>query len=607
MPPFDPRREPVRFAPTLTVMAVAVCAAGMTMAARSEPATAKAKPVVESTQTGKGKADKAQASKTGAKAEAKSATAKGKSKAAEASSAKTPAGKTSKTAKTSEKASDAKTAKAELAKTGKAVSGAKTAKADNTKTADAKTAKDEKAKAADIKTAKADKTKPPGTKAAGTKTAKADAAKPDPVKVAAKSSKTAKTSGPEPKYGAAQTIKVRLHKGETLEAAIRRAEASPAEAKAAAAHVQKALGKAPGAGQLFAVEVAPREGRVGAGRLMGLTLKSAALADPVVLGRSKTGELTLSERTKLALAKAEAKSSRKAPVIDAEDEDEASEETATVQRAKLITGEVRGSLFGSARKAGVGSGQIGEIIKAFAAKVDFQRDLKAGDKFTVVYDDDGKLLYAKIKSRGSYRFARNGGEVLWLDDDGKSLKHGLLRTPVDGARMSSRFGLRIHPILGYAKMHQGIDFAAATGTPIMAAGDGVVVEARRWGGYGNWLRIKHAGGYESGYAHLSRYASGLQVGDKVHQGQLVAYVGSTGASTGPHLHHEIWHNGKRVDPRGARIPTGFALEGQELVAFKAQQAKVQAALERSNTKMAGGKRRTKVAGLRPSKDADIEA
>jgi len=146
--------------------------------------------------------------------------------------------------------------------------------------------------------------------------------------------------------------------------------------------------------------------------------------------------------------------------------------------------------------------------------------------------------------------------------------------------------------------------AAAEGTPIMAAGDGVVVEARRWGGYGNWLRIKHSGGYESGYAHLSRYASGLQVGDKVHQGQLVAYVGSTGASTGPHLHHEIWLNGKRVDPKGARIPTGFALEGPELIAFKAQQAKVRAALERTDTKLAGAKRRTKVAGLRPSKDAD---
>ncbi|MBW3559223.1 MAG: peptidoglycan DD-metalloendopeptidase family protein, partial [Proteobacteria bacterium] len=491
-----------------------------------------------------------------------------------------------------------KTAKAGKSDAGKPAKteGTKTAKADKTKPQPVNTAATSKSKPGETKSAKADAVKA-GAKAEGTKTAKAD-----PAKAGAKAgrAKTAKATAPEPTYGAAQTIKVRLRKGETLEAAIRRAEASPDDAKTAAAQVQKALGKAPGVGQVFALEVAPRAGRVGAGRLMGLTLKSAALTDPVVLGRSKGGDLTLTGRAKLAVAKAETKADAKA----------ASDDTSApmVQRAKLITGEVRGSLFGSARKAGVGAGQIGEIVRAFAAKVDFQRDLKAGDKFTVVYDDDGKLLYARIKAKGSYRFARPGGEVMWLDDDGKSLKHGLLRTPVDGARMSSRFGLRIHPILGYAKMHQGIDFAAASGTPIMAAGDGEVVEIRRWGGYGNWLRIRHSGGYESGYAHLSRYASGLNVGDKVKQGQLVAYVGSTGASTGPHLHHEIWLNGQRVDPKGAKIPTGFALEGRELVAFKAQQAKVQAALGRGDSsRMVDGKPRTKVAGLRPAKHGDGDA
>ena len=571
MPPFDPRREPVRFAPTLTVMAVAVCAAGLTMAAKSEPTSSKAtKAAAVSTQSGKAKADKAESSKTGAKAKAEAKPVAKAEKAAEA--------KTSKSAKVADAEADAKSTKASGSK---AAATSKIAKSDEGKAETAKTAAGKAAKGQ-------------------SKTAKAEAIKADVQPDAkAKGAKTAKAAASEAKYGAAQTIKVRLRKGETLEAAIHRAEASPDEAKIAAAQIQKALGRAPGAGQLFAVEVAPRTGRVGAGRLMGLTLKSSALADPVVLGRSKSGELTLTGRTKLALAKAETKTAAKA---DAEETS-----APTVERAKLITGEVRGSLFGSARKAGVGSGQIGEIVKAFAAKVDFQRDLKAGDKFTVVYDDDGKLLYAKIKAKGSYRFARPGGEILWLDDTGQSLKHGLLRTPVDGARMSSRFGLRIHPILGYAKMHQGIDFAAASGTPIMAAGDGEVVEIRRWGGYGNWLRIRHSGGYESGYAHLSRYASGLNVGDKVKQGQLVAYVGSTGASTGPHLHHEIWLNGKRVDPRGAKIPTGFALEGKELASFKAQQAKVQAALGRGETKLAASKKRTKVAGLRPAKGADSAA
>lgn len=552
MPPFDARREPIRFAPALAVMTVAVCAAGMTMATRAEPTEAKVAAVAAKAETGKSKTSKSGAKKVTAvaKAEAKSdgkAVAAKTEKASKTAASQAETGKTAKASKSADaKVEPAKTAKAEAAK---------------------KTGKDAKAEAS--------------------KSVKADAAKSETAKVA--EAAPVKSAAKGPKYGEPQSIKVKLRKGETLEAAIRRAEASPEEAKTAAAKVEKALGRAPKAGQLFAVDVAPREGRVGAGRLMALRMNSSS--DPIVLGRSKAGELTLASRAKTV--------GEKTPVDKAVDDDGSSD--AKVTRAKLITGEVRGSLFGSARKAGVGGGHIGEIVKAFAAKVDFQRDLKAGDKFTVVYDDDGKLLYAKIKAKGSYRFARPGGEVLWLDDDGKSLKKGLLRTPVDGARMSSRFGMRRHPILGYAKMHQGIDFAAASGTPIMAAGDGTVVEIKRWGGYGNWLRIKHTGGYESGYAHLSRYASGLKEGDKVKQGELVAYVGSTGASTGPHLHHEIWLNGKRVDPKGARIPTGFALEGKELVAFKAQQARVEAALDRGERQLASGKAKTKVAGLRPAK------
>lgn len=551
MPVFDPRREPVRFTPKLTVALAALCMAGVSLGTAAKPAADKARAAAEQTKSGKSKpategSAKATKSKPAAKAEGGAKTA-----AAKAKSTKTKEDTASKSAKLDD-------AKAKAAGKGEA----KTAKADGDKAS------------------KASKT------AAGnsdTKTAKVEG------DAASKATKTAAAEKPakDVKYGAAQTIKVKLRKGETLEAAIRRAEAAPEEAKAAAARIEKALGKAPAAGQLFSVEVAPREGRVGAGRLMALTMKGAAF-EPVALKRSKGGELTLAARAK-------------APVDAESDGDEAAEPG--LQRAKLITGEVRGSLYGSARKAGVGSSQVGEIVKAFAAKVDFQRDLKVGDKFTVVYDKDGDLLYAKIKSKGSYRFARGDGKVLWLDDDGRSLKSGLLRTPVDGARMSSRFGLRIHPILGYAKMHQGVDFAAASGTPIMAAGDGTVVEIKRWGGYGNWLRIRHSGGYESGYAHLSRYASGLNVGDKVRQGQLVAYVGSTGASTGPHLHHEIWLNGKRVDPKGAKIPTGFALEGKELAAFKAQQATVKAALNRRDTQLAKSREKTKVAGLRPAKDA----
>jgi murein DD-endopeptidase MepM/ murein hydrolase activator NlpD len=152
-----------------------------------------------------------------------------------------------------------------------------------------------------------------------------------------------------------------------------------------------------------------------------------------------------------------------------------------------------------------------------------------------------------------YRFQRANGEAEYFDEFGKNIKGFLLRTPIDGARITSLFGLRRHPVLGYTRAHQGIDFGAGTGTPIVAAGDGVVLEARRWGGYGNWLRIRHNGGWDTGYGHISRYASGIRPGMHVRQGQVVAYVGSTGLATGPHLHYEVWKNGQRQNPIGAKI------------------------------------------------------
>ncbi|MDP8917157.1 MAG: hypothetical protein M3M95_08155, partial [Pseudomonadota bacterium] len=324
--------------------------------------------------------------------------------------------------------------------------------------------------------------------------AKASTDKPEAVKVASKSGKSdAKSASNTPGYGKPQLIKVKLRKGETLEAAVRRAEASAEEAKAAAKLAEAALGEAPRAGQVFQVEVAAREGRVGSGQVHKLTLKASADAEPVVLQRSKAGKLVADKPVAGKLAQAKAaqakaaqtktaqtktgKADAKAKAVGAlaeakrakTEKAEAPERAPTAERVKLVSGEVRGSLYGSARKAGVGGGQIGEIVKVFAAKLDFERDLKPGDKFKVVYDDDGKLLFAQIKGVRFHRFAREDGETLWLDEDGRSLKGGLLRTPVDGARMSSLFGMRRHPILGYAKMHQGIDFAAASGTPIMAA------------------------------------------------------------------------------------------------------------------------------------------
>jgi murein DD-endopeptidase MepM/ murein hydrolase activator NlpD len=152
-------------------------------------------------------------------------------------------------------------------------------------------------------------------------------------------------------------------------------------------------------------------------------------------------------------------------------------------------------------------------------------------------------------------------------------------------------------------MHQGIDFAASTGTPVVAAGDGTVVEIRRWGGYGNWLRVRHSGGYESGYAHLSKYADGLKVGDRVSQGEVIAYVGSTGRSTGPHLHHEIWFKGQRVDPKGAKIPSGGGLTGTELAQFKAQKKKVDAALKDAGSDTRYADKKKSSPALRPAQKA----
>ena len=158
---------------------------------------------------------------------------------------------------------------------------------------------------------------------------------------------------------------------------------------------------------------------------------------------------------------------------------------------------------------------------------------------------------------------------------------------MDGARITSTFGLRKHPVLGYTRAHQGVDFGAGTGTPILAAGDGVVLEARRWAGYGNWLRIRHSGQWDTGYGHISRYAPGIRPGVHVRQGQVVAYVGATGLATGPHLHYEIWRNGERVNPIGAKVPQGTVLGGSELAAFKSQKARIDRLLADGGSPVSG--------------------
>ena len=184
----------------------------------------------------------------------------------------------------------------------------------------------------------------------------------------------------------------------------------------------------------------------------------------------------------------------------------------------------------------------------------------------------GDILFADLdlgdRDLKIYRYVDKNGHADYYNEKGESIRKALLRTPVNGARISSGFGMRNHPILGYTRMHRGVDFAAPVGTPIYAAGDGTVGYAGRKGGYGNYMRIRHNGTYASAYAHISRFASGMSEGHKVKQGQIVAYVGQTGMATGPHLHYEILVNGEQVNPANVKFKTGGALQGKELAAFR---------------------------------------
>ena len=259
--------------------------------------------------------------------------------------------------------------------------------------------------------------------------------------------------------------------------------------------------------------------------------------------------------------------------------------------AVVVAGALTGSLYDSAVAAGAPQAVVSEAVRLFSRKLDFARDLQPGDRFRLVFDraGDGEgravtadaLLYAEVgvgdRLTRAYRFA-HGGRVDPVDGDGRSSRPLLLRTPVDGARVTSGFGVRLHPILGFDRLHPGVDFGAAEGAPVLAAGDGVVEEAKWAGGYGRWLRIGHADGYETGYGHLLRYAPGVAPGVRVEQGQVVAFVGSSGLSTGPHLHFEIMQDGRKLDPSTAPVPQERELDRAAAAAFDVQKARVDALL-----------------------------
>ncbi len=261
----------------------------------------------------------------------------------------------------------------------------------------------------------------------------------------------------------------------------------------------------------------------------------------------------------------------------------------------LARGVITSSLASAAADQGVSNGLVAKFANIYAYDVDFQRDLHPDDTFEIYYtqyaNDEGdvdpsrgEILFSRLSFGGKvktyYRYASADGKTVdYYDAHGKSARTFLMRTPVDGARISSTFGMRKHPILGYTRMHQGVDFAAPIGTKIYAAGAGVIERAGRNGGYGNFVEIKHANGYETEYGHLSRYAKGIHAGVRVAQGEVIGYVGSTGLSTGPHLHYGVIAHGHFVNPMSVRVPTGTKLAGAELDRFKAQVERVDVALK----------------------------
>lgn len=266
-------------------------------------------------------------------------------------------------------------------------------------------------------------------------------------------------------------------------------------------------------------------------------------------------------------------------------------------RVKLSTGHnkvggvIDTSIYELATKQGAGDQQVVDFANIFAYDVDFQREIRQGDTFEITYEvssdelgnviKGGDILYASLNgkkvSRNFYRFTTpDDGITDYFDDKGKAARKFLMKTPINGARLSSRFGKRRHPVLGYTKMHRGTDFAAPRGTPIYAAGNGVIERASRYGSFGHYIRIRHADGYKTAYAHMKGYGLGIKSGVRVKQGQVIGYVGTTGRSTGPHLHYEVQVNGKHVDAMRLKLPTGRTLSGKMLEAFKEEKSRIDA-------------------------------
>ena len=256
----------------------------------------------------------------------------------------------------------------------------------------------------------------------------------------------------------------------------------------------------------------------------------------------------------------------------------------TVYKETIITD----SLYNSALNLGIKPNVIIEFARLYGFQVDFQRDIWKNDSYQIIYEefinennktvDTGEIIFASLNLQNTdlqlYKYEYEKNKIDYFDENGKSIRKTLMKTPINGARLSSSYGKRKHPILGYTKMHTGTDFAAPTGTPIMASGDGKVTKAGWCGGGGNCVKIKHNSTYQTVYAHMSKFGRGIKRGVKVKQGQIIGYVGSTGLSTGPHLHYEVIKNGKKINSQKLKLPSGKILKGEERKQFELDRIKI---------------------------------
>jgi murein DD-endopeptidase MepM/ murein hydrolase activator NlpD len=266
----------------------------------------------------------------------------------------------------------------------------------------------------------------------------------------------------------------------------------------------------------------------------------------------------------------------------------------------LVKSEIQSSLYVSALKAGIPKNTLLEMISLLGFSVDFQREIRKGDNFEVIFTKKIDLFkniiiqtypitYISLNLSGNklnfFNYEDKYGLPQYYDENGKSSKRTIMKTPINGARLSSGYGNRKHPILGYTKMHRGLDFAAPSGTPVFAAGDGVVEKAGWNGSYGRYIRIRHTGTYKTAYAHLSGINKNVRVGKRVSQGKTIGFVGSSGRSTGPHLHYEVLRNNKQVNPMNIKLPAGKNIPKKNIIDYHKHVQKIlnqKIALERSN-------------------------